>query len=108
MSGKINSAYLKAVSGVIGPSGRLIEVYFNQNTTGSTAVSTWTKPAGCTQIVVFVTGSGGCGQGQYNSNGSGGGAGGTAIKMMSSGFGNTETVSLGGRGSGGYGGTGNI
>jgi len=63
---------------------------------------TWTKPAGVTAVLVYVTGGGGSGGrhtcGSAGSNptySAGGGAGGTAIKWITSGLGSTETVTIG-------------
>ena len=69
-------------------------------TFAAAGTATWTKPAGITAVLVYVTGGGGSG-GKHGcgSNGSsrsaGGGAGGTAIKWITSGLGSTETVTIG-------------
>jgi hypothetical protein len=85
--------------------GKLFHGMTSITATGST---TWTKPAGVTAIMVYITGAGGGGGGgnpNYNSRG-GGGAGGTAIKWITSGIGSTETVTIGTGGTAGAGNTG--
>lgn len=52
-------------------------------TVSSGASYTWTKPAGCKNVLVYVTGGGGGGRNNDNSyRGAGGGGGGTAIKWI--------------------------
>ena len=72
---------------------------------------TWTKPANCTKVLVYVTGGGGgcrCNDNAYR--GAGGGGGGTAIKFIDVTNVSSVTVTVGGGGSyargGGKGGTG--
>jgi hypothetical protein len=113
-SGIINEGNLTAAANagrllgiaVLGPwaiSGDL-EVAAARQQSGSTA--TWTRPAGCNNVLVYVTGGGGGGQKSSNNSyrGSGGGGGGTAIKWISN---VTSTVSytIGGGGAGVYSGT---
>ena len=68
-------------------------------TFSSAGTATWTKPAGVTAILVYVTGGGGsggkhgCGS-NISSRSGGGGAGATAIKWITSGLGSTETVTI--------------
>jgi hypothetical protein len=68
--------------------------------------STWTKPTGCKQIKVTVTGGGG-GGGSHNSDDSqgGGGAGGTSIKTLDVSSVTSSTVTIGSGGSGACGNT---
>lgn len=78
-----------------------------------TASDTWTKPAGCTSIEVWVVGGGGGGgtaagaAGTSAAAGAGGGGGGYSYKYITSGIGTSETVTIGAGGStsGGGGGT---
>ena len=69
-------------------------------TFSSAGTATWSKPAGITAVLVYVTGGGGsggkhgCGSNK-SSRSAGGGAGGTAIKWITSGLGSTETVTIG-------------
>ena len=62
-----------------------------------TASGTWTKPAGTTAALVYVTGGGGGGNAgsAIGKGGGGGAAGGTAIEYITSGLGSTETVTVG-------------
>ena len=70
------------------------------------ATDTWTKPAGVTKVIVFVTGGGG-GSGGGDSNGRAGGGAATIIKTITSGLGATEAVTVGAGGTaGGTGGGG--
>lgn len=62
-----------------------------------TASGTWTKPAGVSQAIVTVIGGGGGGGNDL----SGGGGGGGAQKLITSGLGATETVTIGAAGAGG-------
>lgn len=80
-------------------------------TTSSAGSYTWTKPAGCTNVLVYVTGGGGgarCNDNAYR--GAGGGGGGTAIKYIDVTGVSSVPVTVGGGGSyarnGGRGGTG--
>ena len=72
-----------------------------------TADGTYTKSSGATKALVYVVGGGGGGGGVdgdgANTGGAGGGgaAGGTAIKLITSGLGATETVTVGAGGPGG-------
>lgn len=76
-----------------------------------TSSGTYTKSSGATKALVYVVGGGGGGggvDGQGASTGraaGGGGAGGTAIKLITSGLGDTETVTVGSGASGGSGAT---
>ncbi len=69
-------------------------------TFSSAGTATWSKPAGITAVLVYVTGGGGsggkhgCGS-NVSARSGGGGAGGTAIKWITSGLGSTETVTIG-------------
>jgi hypothetical protein len=86
--------------GVTFASGKLFHGMTSITATGAT---TWTKPAGVTAIMVYITGAGGgggSGTTNFNSYG-GGGAGGTAIKWITSGIGSTETITIGTGGAGG-------
>lgn len=72
---------------------------------------TWTKPAGCANVLVYVTGGGGgarCNDNAYR--GAGGGGGGTAIKYIDVSSVSTVSVTVGSGGgyarNGGRGGTG--
>lgn len=84
------------------------------NTTGKTLIGitkfdasgTWTKPAGCTSVVVYTVAAGGGGAGAssilgQSAMGGGGGAGSWSIHYITSGLGSTETVTVGVGGSGG-------
>lgn len=72
-----------------------------------TSSGTWTKPAGCTAVEVWVVGGGGGGGGADGTSsnksgaGGGGGGGGTAYKYITSSLGSTETVTVGAGGAGG-------
>lgn len=68
-----------------------------------TSTGTWTKPAGCKFVKVYVTGSGGGGGGGTggSSSGAGGGAGGTAIKVLDVSAIATATITIGAAGTGG-------
>jgi hypothetical protein len=93
--------------GVTFASGKLFHGMTSITATGAT---TWTKPAGVTAIMVYITGGGGgggSGNNNYNSYG-GGGAGGTAIKWITSGIGSTETITIGTGGAGGAASDGNV
>lgn len=75
-----------------------------------TSSGTWTKPAGCTAVLVYTVGAGGGGAGADASSseaavGSGGGSGGYSINFITSGLNNTETVTVGTGGAGGASGT---
>lgn len=65
-----------------------IDVYTSQNGTWnekstSSGSGTWTKPAGCNHVLVYVTGGGGGARVNDNSyRGAGGGGGATAIKYI--------------------------
>lgn len=99
-SGVINETNLTSAAN----SGRLlgIEIIGPWNLSGDTQVAlatqrvgstgTWTRTAGCNNVLVYITGGGGGGQKTSNNSyrGSGGGGGGTAIKWIS---GVTSTVS---------------
>ena len=98
-------------------SGRLLSVavYTNQDgnsgayqTAGGTA--TWTRPAGCNSVLVYVTGGGGgarCNDNSYR--GAGGGGGATAMRWIT-GVSSSVAITWGGGGgyarNGGRGGTG--
>jgi len=73
-----------------------------------TVSGTWTKPAGCNQVEVWVVGGGGGGGYAATANriGGGGGAGGGARLHITSGLGVTETIGVGIGGAGGVGSTG--
>lgn len=72
-----------------------------------TSSGTWTRPAGCRAVRVYVTGGGGGGGGAATTTAGqsacaqGGCGGGTAIKFITSGLGATETVTVGTGGAGG-------
>ncbi len=74
-----------------------------------TSSGTYTRATGATKALVYVVGGGGGGgavDGQGTNTGragSGGGGGGTAIKLITSGLGATETVTIGAGGAGGTG-----
>lgn len=88
--------------------GRLIacNAYYTSGATGShtsrptgASTHTWTKPAGCTYVLVYVTGGGG--GARHNSNnyrGAGGGGGGTAIGWHDVSSVSTVAVTVGGGG----------
>ena len=69
-----------------------------------TSSGTWTKPAGITKVVVYVTGGGGGGRypkgNLLDDFGSCGGGGGTAIKIIDVSAITSETVTIGAGGSG--------
>jgi hypothetical protein len=72
---------------------------------------TWTRPSGCNNIMVYVTGGGGGGRGNDNAyRGAGGGGGATAIKWIANITDATVAVTVGGGGNearnGGRGATG--
>ena len=76
-----------------------------------TASGTWTKPAGCSSILIEVIGGGGGGGGAAAtasniSIGGGGGAGGYSRKYVTTGIGATETVTVGAGGAGNSGAAG--
>jgi len=77
-----------------------------------TADGTYTKSSGATKALVYVVGGGGGGGGIDGSGssttggGGGGGAGGMAMKLITSGLGDTEAVTVGDGGAGGPGGSG--
>ena len=77
-----------------------------------TADGTYTKSSGATKALVYVVGGGGGGGGIDGQGigstgaGGGGGAGGMATKLITSGLGATESVTVGDGGSGGAGGSG--
>jgi len=78
-----------------------------QYDTSASASGTWTRPAGCNSVLVYVTGGGGGGRSDDSSYRGGTGAGGgTAIKFIEN---VTSTVSwtVGGGGAGARGGEGN-
>lgn len=67
-----------------------------------TASGTWTKPSGCTKVVVeLVAGGGGGGSGDGSGRGGSGGGGGGFSKKLVSSPGSTETVTVGAGGTGG-------
>lgn len=69
-----------------------------------TANGTWTKPAGCTKVLVKVVGGGGGGEGAATDDtGCGGGGGGYAEKFITSSLGATEAVTVGAAGAAGVG-----
>ena len=66
-----------------------------------TSSGTWTKPAGITKVLVFVTGGGHEGGGSSNATnggGGGGGAGATAIQMLDVTTPTTSTITVGSQG----------
>lgn len=63
-----------------------------------TSSGTWTKPAGVSGILVFVTGGGGGGGSTDTDSSSGGSAGGTAIKYINAVSITSETVTIGAAG----------
>ncbi|MCP5015191.1 MAG: hypothetical protein GY938_07890 [Ketobacter sp.] len=74
-----------------------------------TTSGTWTKPAGVTKVLVFVTGGGGGGGGTASTDvvgNGGGGAGGTAIEHIDVSAISSETVTIGAGGGGSTTGTG--
>jgi hypothetical protein len=95
--------------------GRLlsVNVYTTQNgqwnnVSSSGTSATWNRPAGCTNVLVYVTGGGGgC---RHNNNayrGAGGGGGATAIKWLDVTNTSSVSVNVGGGGGHNYGGRGN-
>ena len=91
-------------SGAVSISGGISNLIRVQTFTSS---GTYTKSSGATKALVYVCGGGGGGggvDGQGSSTGKAGGggaAGGVAIKLITSGLGATETVTVGSGGSGG-------
>ena len=77
-----------------------------------TSSGTYTKSSGATKALVYVVGGGGGGGGVngqgagFTGVGGGGGAGGMAIKLITSGLGATESVTVGSGGGGGAGSSG--
>lgn len=102
------------------PKGRLlsIQTYIPKTNPGnpnevvsSSGSYTWTKPAGCNYVLVYVTGGGGgCRTNDSAYRGAGGGGGGTAIKFIDVSGVTSVPVTVGAGGSyargGGRGGTG--
>ena len=83
---------------------------WNSNSTSSGS-GTWTKPSGCSNVLVYVTGGGGGARINDNSyRGAGGGGGGTAIKWIDVSAVNSVSYTYGGGGdysrNGGRGSTG--
>ena len=107
------SAWVPAAMG-----GRLLSmnVYTSQNGTWNSytttgASGTWTKPTGCNNVMVYVTGGGGGARiNDNNYRGAGGGGGGTSIKYVDVSGVSTVNYTYGGGGNyarnGGRGGTG--
>jgi hypothetical protein len=95
--------------------GRLlsVNVYTTQNgqwnsvSSGGTS-ATWNRPAGCTNVLVYVTGGGGgCRHVNNSYRGAGGGAGATAIRWLDVTNTSSVSVNVGGGGGHNYGGRGN-
>jgi hypothetical protein len=86
--------------------GRIIkvDVYTTQNGTATSVsnagmVGTWTKPAGCTNVLVYCTGGGGGARSNDSSyRGAGGGGGATAIGYYDVSSINSVAISVGGGG----------
>jgi hypothetical protein len=95
--------------------GRLlsVNVYTTQNgqwnsVSSSGTSATWTRPAGCTNVLVYVTGGGGgCRHNNNDYRGAGGGAGATAIRWLDVTNTSSVAVTVGGGGGHNYGGRGN-
>lgn len=74
---------------------------------------TWNKPAGANAVEVFAIGGGGAGGGaaatgaSQGSAGGGGGGGGFSYSLLTSGFGTSQTITIGAGGAGTSGGNGN-
>jgi len=102
---KTNSAGTGLEWGDVSTSGGLLEIksytswgvntdFSSWNSRSTSAQSaTWTKPAGCTQVLVYVTGGGGGGcRGDGSYRGATGGAGGTSIGYFN--VSSTSTVAI--------------
>lgn len=95
--------------------GRLlsVNVYTTQNgqwnsVSSSGTSGTWTRPAGCTNVLVYVTGGGGgCRHNNNDYRGAGGGGGATAIRWLDVTNTSSVAVTVGGGGGHNYGGRGN-
>jgi hypothetical protein len=95
--------------------GRLlsVNVYTTQNGQWNSVSSagtsaTWSRPAGCTNVLVYVTGGGGgCRHNNNDYRGAGGGGGATAIKWLDVTNTSSVSVTVGGGGTHNYGGRGN-
>lgn len=86
---------------VLGPWGSQSGTTLANNKQQSGATGTWTRPAGCNSVLVYVTGGGGggvaAGDDQYR--GMGGASGGTAIKFIQN-VASTVSWTVGGGGNG--------
>jgi hypothetical protein len=95
--------------------GRLlsVNVYTTQNgqwnsVSSSGTSATWNRPAGCTNVLVYVTGGGGgCRHNNNDYRGAGGGGGATAIRWLDVTNTSSVSVNVGGGGGHNYGGRGN-
>lgn len=109
------SAFYGDGANVSGIRGRLlsVNVYTTQNgqwnsLSSSGTSGTWNRPAGCTNVLVYVTGGGGgCRHVNNDYRGAGGGGGATAIRWLDVTNTSSVSVTVGGGGTHNYGGRGN-